>query len=140
MARRKKPLSEEPAAKPESPIITAGFSVRVLERADGTCPFLEWRASVRDMLAKVRISARLARILRDGNLGDHRERIKGAVSELRIDYGPGYRVYYVQVGTMIVVLMGGGTKDSQQADIESAYALWEMSKDENARFSRDFSG
>lgn len=70
--------------------------------------------------------------------GDHRERIEGAVSELRIDYGPGYRVYYVQIGDIVVVLLGGGVKDRQQNDIDAALAVWEDNKDEDDRFSRVF--
>ena len=77
-------------------------------------------------------------LLQGGNFGDRRERIAGAVSELRIDYRPGYRVYYVRVGSQIVVLMGGGTKDNQQGDIDEAVRLWERYKDDVEERSRDF--
>ncbi len=75
---------------------------------------------------------------RDGNLGDHRERIAGAVSELRIDYGPGYRVYFVRHGDIFVVLLGGGTKETQTSDIQAAHALWERNKNDAERYAREF--
>ena len=89
-------------------------------------------------MAEQRVLKRIVRIVRDGNFGDHRERISGAVSELKIDYGPGYRVYYALQGNVIVVLLGGGTKERQQNDIAAALALWEANKDEDGRFSRVF--
>jgi len=140
MARRK---GKEATKTPEETLddvepSPAKYSVRLLVEGTGNCPFLKWFEALRDAGAKGRILPRLSRIVRDGNLGDHRERIQGAISELRIDYGPGYRVYYVQVGSVILVLLGGGTKDSQQADIEAAVKLWEANKDEDDRFSRVF--
>ena len=104
----------------------------------GRAPFEQWLQGLRDVAARARITARIVRILQGGNFGDRRERIAGAVSELRIDYGPGYRVYYVRVGNQIVVLMGGGTKDSQQGDIDEAVRLWERYKDDVEGRSRDF--
>ena len=59
-----------------------------------------------------------------GNPGDVRP-VGGGVSELRIDYGPGYRVYFTQMGRKIVVLLGGGTKKTQDSDIRSAVKLAE---------------
>ena len=140
MARKNKPAPDDKPTNTEETHSSASWQVRVLELPSGVCPFLEWRTSIRDTIAKARIAARITRILRDGNLGDHRERIKGGVSELRIDYGPGYRIYYAQVGSVIVVLIGGGTKDSQQSDIDTAFTLWEANKNEDARFSGDFGG
>lgn len=64
----------------------------------------------------------------------------GAVSEMRIDYGPGYRLYFVLHGDTLIVLLGGGTKDSQQADIAAAVTLWERNKNDAERFSREFRG
>ena len=86
MARKKKPLSDDEATTVAELDAPATWQVRVLELPNGACPFMEWRTSVRDTIAKARIAARITRILRDGNLGDHRERIKGVVSELRIDH------------------------------------------------------
>lgn len=112
--------------------------VRVLVTASGTAPFDEWLSSVRDAAAKARLLQRLLRIERDGNFGDHRERIRGAVSELRLDAGPGYRVYYVLHGTTLVILLCGGTKASQEDDIERAAELWEGSKEDVEGLSREF--
>ncbi len=121
---------------------TAGTSdrlqVRVLVEGED-CPFERWLAGVRDRAGRARVLARLLR-LEQGNFGDHRERIAGAVSELRIDYGPGYRVYYVRYGTLLIVLLGGGVKESQQKDIETAKALWERNEEDVERFSREFQG
>jgi putative addiction module killer protein len=125
------------AASVEAPL---PFSVRVLEEFSGSCPFDDFLAHVKDRSARARILLRLDRIARTGNLGDHRERISGAVSELRLDQGPGYRIYYVRTGTMILVLIGGGTKSGQQADIAKATVLWERSGLDAERFSREFRG
>ena len=68
------------------------YEIRMLEPEDELCPFDEWMSSLRDKQAIMRIFARLRRV-RAGNLGDSRS-VGGGVSELRVDYGPGYRVYY----------------------------------------------
>ncbi|HAA31915.1 MAG TPA: addiction module killer protein, partial [Cyanobacteria bacterium UBA8553] len=73
---------------------------------DGSSPYEEWLDSLRDTRARDRIDNRLRRI-QLGNLGDYRLVGEG-VFELRIDYGPGYRVYFGQVGTTIVLLLCGG--------------------------------
>jgi|GEM_PF-825959 putative addiction module killer protein len=114
-------------------------SLRVCEIAltDNDLPFRQWLSGLRDSTARARIITRLDRILTRGNFGDHRERISGAVSELRIDHGPGYRVYYVRHGDLLVILIGGGTKDRQQDDIEAAVKLWEQVKDDVERYSRN---
>ncbi len=82
--------------------------------------FDTWFHGLRDRVARKRISARLAR-LANGNAGDVRP-IGEGVSELRIDHGPGYRVYFVGRGPALVVVLGGGDKDTQPADIASALA------------------
>ena len=64
-----------------------------------------------------------------GNFGDHKGLGKG-VSELRIDFGPGYRVYYGRDGDSLVILLAGGTKKRQARDIEKAQALWNEYKQE----------
>lgn len=85
----------------------------VLVEPDGNCPFDDWLNDLRDRAARARILARLVRVEQSGNLGDHRERITGPVSEMRIDYGPGYRIYYALSGDRLIILLGGGTKDGQ---------------------------
>jgi putative addiction module killer protein len=85
--------------------------------------YLQWFDSLRDRQARVRIDIRIRR-LSAGNPGDVKPVGKG-VSELRIDYGPGYRVYFVQRGDEIIVLLAGGDKRSQDQDIQTAIALAE---------------
>jgi putative addiction module killer protein len=83
-----------------------------------TEPFNEWLAKLKDQQARAKIIARIRR-LELGNPGDVQPVGEG-VSEMRIHHGPGYRVYYVQRGTEIVVILAGGTKKTQDADIRKA--------------------
>ncbi len=90
--------------------------------AEGRSPFQEWLDSLRDIKAKVRIEKRLERVAL-GNLGDYRSVGEG-VYELRVDYGPGYRVYFGQIGSIIVLLLCGGDKSTQEQDILKAKEYW----------------
>ena len=83
--------------------------------------FATWLADLRDERARARILKRLDRA-RDGNLGDAAPVGEG-VSEMRIFYGPGYRVYFIQRGSELIVLLCGGDKSTQGADIEEAKVL-----------------
>ena len=83
--------------------------------------FDAWLRTLRDRMAIPRIVSRLSR-LESGNFGDHRS-VCGGVGELRIDHGPGYRVYFVRRGDVVVVLLCGGDKSSQARDIERARTL-----------------
>lgn len=78
---------------------------------------------LRDLGGRARIQARIER-LAAGNPGDHRN-LEGGVSEMRVDVGPGYRVYYVQRGSVLIVLLIGGDKATQQKDIRKAQVLAE---------------
>jgi len=80
--------------------------------------FMRWLRSLRDARARARIVARIDRMAA-GNLGDAKP-IGGGLSEIRIHYGPGYRVYFMQRGTALIVLLCGGDKRDQAKDIESA--------------------
>ena len=80
-----------------------------------------WFAGLRDRSAKSRIDIRVRR-LSLGNPGDVKP-VGDGVSELRIDYGPGYRVYFVQQGTILIVLLAGGDKSTQDRDIKTAKKL-----------------
>ena len=83
--------------------------------------YSRWFNGLRDRQAKARIDVRIRR-LSLGNPGDVKPVGEG-VSELRIDYGPGYRVYYVQRGQTLVILLAGGEKHTQDRDIEKALEL-----------------
>ena len=86
-----------------------------------TAVYAEWFAGLRDRRAKTRIDIRIRR-LSLGNAGDVKAVGEG-VSELRIPYGPGYRVYFVQKGELLVVLLAGGDKATQERDIRIAREL-----------------
>jgi len=90
--------------------------------ADGKSPFEEWLNALRDTQARAKIRNRLRRV-ESGNLGDYRSVGEG-VCELRINYGPGYRVYFGQLGSTIVLLLCGGDKSTQEQDIEKAKEYW----------------
>jgi putative addiction module killer protein len=100
--------------------------------AEGRSPFQEWLDSLRDMKARVRIEKRLERVAL-GNLGDYRSVGQG-VYELKIDYGPGYRVYFGQIGSILVLLLCGGDKSTQEQDILRAKEYWrDYERSENSK-------
>ncbi len=86
-----------------------------------TDAFAEWLDSLRDIQARARVQARIER-LAAGNPGDV-EPVGEGVSELRINYGPGYRVYFKQGGRQIIILLAGGDKNTQAKDIKVALLL-----------------
>ncbi len=88
----------------------------------GHNPFREWLESLNDRDARARVRVRINRI-RLGNFGDCKA-VGGGVSELRISYGPGYRVYFGKKETTVVILLGGGDKRTQGRDIENAQDHW----------------
>lgn len=83
--------------------------------------FVQWLDGLRDIKARARVLARIER-LASGNPGDVKPVGEG-VSELRIDYGPGYRVYFVKQGQTVIVLLAGGDKSTQAKDIRTAIRL-----------------
>lgn len=91
--------------------------------ADGRSPFGEWLDRLRDRDARVRIRVRLDRV-NLGGFGDVKS-LGGGLHELRIDVGPGYRVYFGQAGLCVVLLLCGGTKESQEKDIQQARVYWQ---------------
>jgi putative addiction module killer protein len=97
-----------------------GYNITVIEIRQ-TEVYAEWFAGLRDRQARARIDVRIRR-LSLGNPGDVKPVGEG-VSELRIDYGPGYRVYFVQQGALLIILLAGGDKRSQAHDIEIALEL-----------------
>ncbi len=92
------------------------------QTAKGKIPFSEWRDALRDSRAKAKIRAKLNQV-RLGNLGDC-SLVGEGVCELRIDYGPGYRIYFGQIGPTIVLLLCGGDKSTQEQDIRRAIKYW----------------
>ena len=92
------------------------------QRKDGREPFTEWLESIRDKVAQARIRVRL-RNVQAGNFGDC-EPVGEGVIELRIHIGAGYRVYCGRHGRAVVLLLYGGDKGSQAADIKRATLLW----------------
>jgi putative addiction module killer protein len=96
--------------------------IRHYVTAAGRDLFQEWLDDLGDLKGRVIIQRRIDRIL-NGNFGDHRF-CQDGVWELRIDFGPGYRVYYAQEAATIVLLLWGGSKRSQSADIKQAVRYW----------------
>ncbi len=88
-----------------------------------TTAFAEWLSQLKDGRAKAKIAARIQRMT-SGNFGDVAP-VGGGVSELRIHYGPGYRVYFVQRGKELIILLCGGDKGSQRKDISLARQMEE---------------
>jgi putative addiction module killer protein len=89
-----------------------------------TQAFASWQSGLRDTRTLERIAQRLVRV-QHGNLGDVKS-VGGKVRELRIDYGPGYRVYFMQQGSTIILLLCGGDKGSQRRDIARAVAMSDL--------------
>ena len=83
--------------------------------------FKRWRLGLKDRKALAKVNARIRR-LSEGNPGDVKP-IREGISELRIDYGPGYRVYFLRRGQLLIVLLAGGDKHTQEVDIDRAIAL-----------------
>jgi putative addiction module killer protein len=87
-----------------------------------TDAFARWLHGLRDLHARARIAARIERVRLNGHLGDAKP-VGASVSEMRIDYGPGYRLYFTRRGTEIVILLCGGDKSSQARDIRAAVRI-----------------
>jgi putative addiction module killer protein len=96
--------------------------VRIFALENGREPFTEWHKRLKDKRAQARIDVRIARV-RTGNFGDCKS-VGGDVYELRIDYGPGYRVYFGKIESTIILLLCGGDKSSQDDDIRKAKEYW----------------
>jgi len=83
--------------------------------------YAKWFSGLRDRVARARIDIRIRRLLL-GNAGDAKP-VGDGVSELRVDHGPGYRIYFIQRGDVVIVLLAGGDKSTQDKDIRTAKAL-----------------
>ena len=98
------------------------FEIQAYLTADGEEPYAAWLSSLPDRQARARVVVRVSRMA-TGNLGDVKPVGEG-VWEARIDWGPGYRVYYAQAGKRLILLLVGGDKRRQQPDIELAHKYW----------------
>ena len=91
------------------------FSVRLTKQ------FQDWLDGLKDRRAQVRIAARL-RLAEAGNLGDSKA-VGGEVSEMRVVFGPGYRLYFTRRGSMLILMLAGGAKSAQARDIKRAQRI-----------------
>ncbi len=94
------------------------FTVRLTQE------FQDWLDTLKDVRAQVRIAARL-RMAEAGNLGDWKS-VGGDVSEMRVDFGPGYRLYFTRRGSILIVMLAGGDKSSQARDIKRAQRILKL--------------
>lgn len=92
--------------------------LRIYQTAGGRHPFTDWLENLKDRIGAAAVMSRLNR-LRAGNFGDAKA-LGNGVFELRVDFGPGYRVYFAKPGRAIVVLLCGGDKSTQSKDIHKA--------------------
>ncbi|HLA35598.1 MAG TPA: type II toxin-antitoxin system RelE/ParE family toxin [Rhodocyclaceae bacterium] len=99
------------------------YEIRHYLTIDGKNIYIEWLKQVRDPIAKVQIVKRVNRV-ELGNFGDHKF-CRDGVWEMRLDIGTGYRVYYAQAGAQVVLLLCGGDKRTQRADIDRAVLNWQ---------------
>lgn len=91
--------------------------------------FVRWLEGLRDLRGRAKVLARIERLI-GGNPGDAKP-VGAGVSELRINFGPGYRVYYLQKGTTLIILLAGGDNSSQSKDIQTALQLADTLSEES---------
>ena len=96
----------------------AEITVEIYQNRNGNCPFTDWLYALRDVKTQARIESRVRR-LSLGHMGDYRS-VGNGIIELRLDFGPGYRVYCSRVGNTIILLLCGGDKHTQRRDIARA--------------------
>jgi putative addiction module killer protein len=98
------------------------YDIQTYRTDDDVEPYVAWLGALPDRQAKARIVVRVNRMA-GGNLGDVKP-VGNGVWEDRIDYGPGYRLYYAQAGRRLILLLIGGDKRTQQSDIAKAHGYW----------------
>ena len=94
--------------------------VKIAQISAGKSPFISWIESL-DKSTKIRVQSRLTRLL-ENNFGDHKK-IDHEISELRLKFGPGYRIYYTEIDNVVILLINGGDKSSQVKDIQKAKTI-----------------
>ena len=99
------------------------FDIQVYLTAYGDDNYSKWLASLSDRKARALVVVRIGRMA-GGNFDDIKS-VGGGVWEARLDWGPGYRVYYAQAGKQLILLLTGGDKRKQQSDIKQAHLFWE---------------
>jgi len=102
--------------------------IEYLKLSDGSSPLEDWLYDL-DMSIRGRIMKRLSR-LPDGNLGHHKK-LTSEISELKFDFGSGYRIYYTEINNILLLLINGGDKSSQSKDIQKAQKLLDKWKEVN---------
>jgi putative addiction module killer protein len=85
--------------------------------------FQRWLDGLKDKKAQARIAARLLQV-RSGSLGDWKT-VAGPIAEMRVHFGPGYRLYFVRTGSILIIVLAGGDKSSQSRDVKRAQSIWE---------------
>lgn len=106
-------------------MLESSIDVREFVDENGVSPFSNWFIGL-NAQAAAKVTANLVRMA-SGNFSNSKS-ISGGVYECRIDFGPGYRVYFGKDGKKIIILLGGGTKKKQQVDIQKAHELWKEYK------------
>ena len=104
--------------------------IRYYIAADGRQPFADWFAEL-EAIARAKMTRAIVR-LEQGNFSNVKS-VGAGVFEYRVDFGPGYRIYFGQDGPVLVILLNGGTKKRQQRDIEAAHAYWRDYKQSTRR-------
>lgn len=94
--------------------------IKIAQLAKDKTPFIEWMNSL-DKTTKARVQSRLTRLL-ENNFGDHKK-LDSEISEIRLKFGSGYRIYYTEIDNIIVLLINGGDKSTQSKDIEKAKSI-----------------
>ncbi len=105
------------------------MTIKIYVTVQGREPFTEWLRRIEDVRSRAVIRARLNRI-RLGNFGDCHS-VGDGVYEFRIDYGPGYRIYFGRLGAKMILLLCAGSKRGQQKDIERAKLYWKAYTEES---------
>jgi putative addiction module killer protein len=103
-------------------LVFAMFELLIYQETDGTRPYQGWFAEL-DREAAAKVTSVLQRMAA-GNLSDVKS-VGAGVMERRINWGPGYRVYFGREGNRVIILLGGGTKKRQQEDIDAAHSRWD---------------
>jgi putative addiction module killer protein len=106
------------------------MDVREYLTAEGKNPYRQWLDTL-DVTTRARIQARVLRFS-TGNLGDHRS-VGGGVCEARVMFGPGYRIYFGKDGQQLVLLLLGGDKSTQAANVAQAQASWKAYQEDKRR-------